>query len=401
MPNRVVITSVGLSSSVGNSLSEMVEGLMSPPEFTPSSELPDVLTCPNPHFDLKAITGRNKNLRYLNRGAAFAVGAAFQAMKLAQLSETQKEGCGLFMGAGPNLDIEGEFPNLQEEGLDWEKVPALWILKFLPNTAASLTAQLLGLHGENFTLTTACSAGLQGIGEAFRKIKDGYLTHALAGAGDSRLSKSGLLAYKKSGALFFPDSSDQSYIPFSNVRKGFVPGEGGAMFLLEELDHALERGIPILGEICGYGASMDGYRMTAPDVKGIYAEKVVRAALLEAAVETDKVDLISAHGTGTQLNDEMEANMLERVFEKKSPLITSFKSRFGHLSAACGAMELAAVLTCLQSDQVPGIPHLETTCNSKLNIAKENRSLRANTVLLENFGFGGQNSALVVKRWSP
>lgn len=401
MSKRVVITAVGVISQMGNSLTDIANGFSNPAPFSLSPDLPDQLTCPISDFNLKSIIGRNKNIRYLNRGASFALGAAFQAITASRLTDGEKGACGLFMGAGPNLDIEGEFPMIGESALDWEKVPALWILKFLPNTAASLTAQILELHSENFTITTACSAGLQALGEAYRKVKDGYLTHALAGAGDSRLSKSGLLAYKKAGALFCPDQPNQPYVPFSKDRKGFVPGEGGAMFLLENLESAQRRGAEILGEVCGYGASMDGDRMTAPDVKGVFAEKAVRSALKESGVDPKEVDLISSHGTGTELNDQMEADMLERIFKNSDSVITSFKSWFGHLSAACGAMELAAVLACMKSGQIPAIPHLETTCNTTLNFAKKNISLTPNTVLLENFGFGGQNSALMVKRWKP
>lgn len=400
MSNRVVITASGVISSHGNSISEIAESFSTPPTFIPSRVFPEIQTCPVDNFQLKSITGRNKNLRYLNRGAAFSLGAAYKAVESAQLTESERSECGVFIGAGPNLDMEGEFPMIHEDAMDWEKVPALWILKFLPNTAASLTAQLLGLHGENLTITTACSATLQAIGEAFRKIKHGYLSIALAGGGDSRLSKSALIAYKKAGALFAPDQPEQPYIPFSNNRKGFIPGEGGAVFLLENLEHARARNARILGEICGYGASLDGHQMTAPDINGVYAQQAVQAALKEANTKPGEVDLISTHGTGTELNDQMEATMLERVFKSQRPWVTAFKSRFGHLSAACGAVELAAVLGCMEKKEIPGIPNLGSSCSSILNFVKENIPLAPKTVLLENFGFGGQNSALIVKQWT-
>jgi len=134
---------------------------------------------------------------------------------------------------------------------------ALWMLKFLPNTAASVIAKLAGIHGENQTLTTACSASMQAIGEAFRKIRDGYIELAFAGGGDSRLSKSSILAYKKAHALCDGTGSpERASRPFDNSRNGFVPGEGGAFFLLEELEHAKSRGAKIYCEICGYGADI-------------------------------------------------------------------------------------------------------------------------------------------------
>ena len=127
--------------------------------------------------------------------------SAIEAVKKAKLDKGTMDGCGLFVGTGPNIDISGEFPDFERGKMDAEYLSALWMLRFLPNTAASAIAQITGLHGENSTIMTACAASLQAIGEAYRKIKDGYLDLALAGGGDSRINPGGILAYKKAKAL--------------------------------------------------------------------------------------------------------------------------------------------------------------------------------------------------------
>ena len=234
-------------------------------------------------FDVRQSTGRHKNLRYLNRGAAMSVAAAAAAVNGAALTGRQRESAGLFVGAGPNLDLGGECPRVDRGHMQESDLAALWILRFLPNTAASTIAQLAGIHGDNATVGNACAASLQAIGEGFRKIRDGYLDVAVAGGGDSRLSHGAILAYRKANALYTGDLDPESASrPFDRARKGFVPGEGGAFFVLESAKHAADRGATVLAEIRGYGASLDGYAMTAPHPDGRYAEQAVRQALDDA-----------------------------------------------------------------------------------------------------------------------
>jgi 3-oxoacyl-[acyl-carrier-protein] synthase II len=262
---------------------------------------------------------------------------------------------------------------------------------------------MAGIHGENFTICTACAASLQAIGEAFRKIRDGYLSVALAGGGDSRINPGGILAYKKSGALktLNPSHPDtETYYVFDKKHNGFIPGEGGAFFVLESIDHARRRGACILAEICGYSASMDGYTMTAPHPDGIWEEKAVRAALADARMFPENIDLISAHGTGTPINDNMEAGMIARVFGKSTPPVIALKSRIGHLASACGSVELAICTGLINTGWIPGIPNLTDPCRKDIRFAKVDLSLKIKAVLLENFGFGGQNAAVVVKKWT-
>ncbi len=401
MANRVVVTSAGVVSPIGSTPEEIIDFFKNKsPYFERPSFDEETSACPVTDFNLKDYTGRYKDARYLSRGAKLAVAAAMLAVKNAGIDKELLNNGGIFTGAGPNLDISGEAIKINNHGIVDEGLSALWILKFLPNTIASAVARLAGIHGENMTSGSACAASLTAIGEAYRKIKDGYLDLALAGGGDSRLSPGGILAYKKAQALWIKKGSpEKEYVPFSTDRSGFIPGEGGAFFVLESLESAKKRNAVILGEICGYSSSIDGYNMTAPLPGGKWAEKAVRSALKEAKMLPEEIGLISAHGTGTILNDEMEAGLIERVFSERRPRVIALKSWIGHLASSCGAVELGLCLSCLGSGFWPEIRNLDADCNENVNFIKTPISFSPDSILLENFGFGGQNSALVIKKW--
>lgn len=402
MPRRVVITSIGIVSSLGFEPDTIVSRLKQDRvAFERSPTERDVATCPIKGFEARDFTGRFKNLRYLNRGAGFSVAAALQAMKESRLDTETISRMGLFVGAGPNLDLSGECPEIQAGHLKADQLKALWILRFLPNTATSVISSLAGIHGESLTLGTACTASLQAVGEAFRRIRLGYLDVALAGGGDSRLSPGGILAYKKAQALFrSPGNPKREYAPFDQARTGFIPGEGGAFVLLEASDHAERRGVPALAEICGYGSSLDGHSMTAPAPEGRWPEKAVRSALDEAELAPDRIDLISAHGTGTPLNDDMEAELIHRLYKKHRPPVIALKSWIGHTAAACGAVELTILLACLQAGHIPEIRNLSQPCHEGVHFVRKPTAgyprWVPRWVIVQNFGFGGQNSALVL-----
>ncbi len=401
MSRSVVITSVGVISSLGHEPERIINHLRNDRvNLVPSLVDERVLACPVRDFDVRQFLGRFKNIRYLSRGAQFCVAAAMEAVRNSGLDSAMLDQAGLFVGTGPNLDIGGECPEISSGRIDEDALQALWILRFLPNTPSCVLASLAGIHGENLTISTACSASLQAIGEAFRRIRNGYLDMAFAGGGDSRLSAGGILAYRKAGALLTANANPETaYAPFDCRREGFVPGEGGAFLLLESLEHARKRGATILGEVCGYGNSMDGYNMTAPHPDGIQAEAAVRAALKEAGVTPDQVDAVSAHGTGTRLNDEMEAGLIDRVYGAR-PKVIALKSWFGHLSAACGALETAVCLFCMQEGWLPPVRNLKSPCHSGVNWVRNPIQDAPQTMMIENFGFGGQNAALLICRWT-
>ncbi|SMD00162.1 3-oxoacyl-[acyl-carrier-protein] synthase II [Desulfocicer vacuolatum DSM 3385] len=387
MKSRVVITGSAFFSPLGNSGTDVIFAMVENRTAFKRADFDlDLVVAKVPDFNLKTHTGRYKNARYLNRGAAFGVASALRAVKDSGLSRDMLESAGLFTGAGPNLDREER--------------SALWILKFLPNTAAAAIADLVGIHGEGITISTACATTLQVVGEAFQKIKNGNLDVALAGGGDSRVNPGAARAYKMAGALSTVKADpDKVHRPFDLGRKGFVMGEGGGFVILESLDHAKKRGANILAEVAGAGTSMDGGNMTAPESSGIWMEKAVKKALTQAELPPDKIDVVSTHGTGTQLNDAMETALMERLFVKKSPRIIALKSWIGHLSTACGVVELSICLSLMKKGILPAIRNLKDPSSPYLDFMTESRETFFNTLLLQNFGFGGQNAALVVKKW--
>ncbi len=393
---------MGVCSSLGFSEAEIIDSLENGRvSFERPSFDPTVVTSPVRNFDIRDFFhGPFKDRRYLTRGGLFCVASAMATVRDSGLGKEMLTRAGLFMGTGPNLDISGEFPEIPDRRMDRDDLMALWMLRFLPNTPASVTARCAGIHGENLTINTACAASLQAVGEAFRKIREGYLDLAFAGGGDSRLNPGGILAYRKANALFTETADPGSASrPFDRGRCGFVPGEGGAVFLLESLAHAKSRGASVYAEVCGYGSSMDGYNMTAPHPEAEWGEKAVREALHDAGMDAGDIDLVSAHGTGTPLNDDMEAVLLDRVFGNTRPRVTAFKSWTGHLAAACGAIELALTLVCMRHRYIPQIRNLQDPCHPRINFVRNVTEDTPDAVLLENFGFGGQNTALVINRY--
>lgn len=401
MARQVVITAMGMVTSLGNSPEETAASVAAGRiAFCYSDHDRKTVVAPLNKFDLRSCTGRLKNLRYLNRGAAIAAAAAAQAVRRAAITPDRWATSGLFVGAGPNLDLGGECPTITHGAMGEKELPALWMLRFLPNTAASIIAQLTGIRGENLTIGNACAASLQAVGEAYRRIRHGYLDLALAGGGDSRLSPGALLAYRTARALCEgPLAPEASSRPFDQHRSGFVPGEGGAFFVLESAEHAMTRRARVLAEVCGYGASMDGDAMTAPRPDGRWAEAAVRSALDEARMPPEKIGVISAHGTGTPLNDDVEARIIKRLFDPCRPAIVALKSWIGHLAAACGAAELALYLCALQTGTWPHVRNLDRPCDPDLNFLGPGEQPASLNMLLQNFGFGGQNAALVVRPW--
>ena len=395
---RVVITKVGIISSLGNNLSEVSsnikDGLIPPIKTFEELNVPII---PLLDFNPRSYVGRNKDLKYLSRGNQLAVSAAFQITKT--LSEEVRHRLNLYLGAGPNFD----FDNIFNDGkIDYDQIQALWILNFLPNTASSFISKLANIHGESYTIGTACAASLQSIGLAYEKIRDDQIDMALAGGGDSRISRGGLKSYQRCNALFDNSLANATtdYAPFSDKRYGLISGEGASFFLLESLKSAKNRNANILAEVIGHGCSTDGYNMTAPNPSGDHAVAAIKKAMKTMNLSPKDIDVVSTHGTGTPLNDEMESIVLSRVFEGCDPDILSIKSWIGHLAAACGAMELAIVLACMKNKTLPMIRNLENKNKiNNLNYITENIKKSFDTVLLQNFGFGGQNSALIVKKW--
>jgi 3-oxoacyl-[acyl-carrier-protein] synthase II len=257
--------------------------------------------------------------------------------------------------------------------------------------------------GPNNTIVTACAAGTQAVGEAFRLISRGDADVMVAGGCDSRLDPQLVVAYSamKAVSLSARPPAEVSR-PFDADRDGFVLGEGAAVLVLERLDRARRRGAPAYAEITGYGSSFDAFGITRPEPDGKGAALSMLAALREARVDASDVDYINAHGTSTRLNDLMETVAVKRVFGHRAASIpmSSQKSMIGHLIGASGAVEAAATALSLNRGVVPPTINLATPdpeCDLDY-VPNTSREIPLQTALSNSFGFGGQNATLVMTR---
>lgn len=410
--NRCVITGMGLVSSLGSDRKSAAESFRknrtafrSVKNGAGRPDFDGLVICPVPDMGDDApfaFLSSWRHRRYLSRGAFLDVLAGLRAALSAGF-EGLPEDCVLSGTAAPSLDFERE-SGLPPAPPAEDRLDALWLLRWLPNTATTVLASLLGARGAGLTYGSACASGLIALGEGFLRIRHGLAGTVLVHAGDSRLSSGALLGYAKAHTLSHHLSPDASSLPFDRDRRGFVPGEGGAAFVLEERSAAQKRGARILAEITGYAATLDGGALTAPDPKGIQAEKAVRRALAMADLTPGDIDFVSPHGTGTGLNDAMEAGLLARVFPgKDGPAVTAFKSWTGHLASACGAVETALAIICAQERITPPVRGLRHPLTDSLRFVLPGTAPAPDVFkpgscgLVENFGFGGQNAALCLR----
>jgi 3-oxoacyl-[acyl-carrier-protein] synthase II len=280
----------------------------------------------------------------------------------------------------------------------------LWILKYLPNMVAAHISLALNAQGPNSTITTACAAGTQAVGEGFRLIARGDADVVVSGGADSRIDPLLILAYTALGALSRAERPPAEVSrPFDGARDGFVLGEGAGVLVLEELERAKQRGATIYAEVLGLGSSFDAYSITKPEPDARGAARAIESALREARVDPHDVDYINAHGTSTRLNDLMETAAVKRVFGEgaRTLPLSSIKSMVGHLIGAAGAVEALALALTLHRGVLPPTinqTHPDPECDLDYvpNCARE---VPAKTAVSTSFGFGGQNAALVMRRF--
>lgn len=421
---RVVVTGIGIVAPNGSNSSEFWDacregrsGISRISSFD-ATGFPTQIAGEIKDFDPRRFIKDPKALRVMGRNIQFAVAAAHEARQDGGLEDDpglDPSRFGVCMGSGViPMDLRELGPlvaqSLDEEGqfrpeLFGERAPAglypLWLLKHLPNMLSSHLAILHQAEGPCNTVTTACAAGTQAIGEAFRLIARDDADLMLAGGSDSRLEPLMLVAYSALGALSRSQRPDVEVSrPFDRERDGFVLGEGAAVLLLEEYERAKRRGAKIYAEIKGYGSSCDAYGLTRPDPEGKGARRAIEAAMREARVSRFEIDYINAHGTSTRLNDEMETNAVKGALgpDSKSVPLSSIKSMIGHLIGAAGAVEAAATALTIESGVLPptiNLTHPDPKCDLDYvpNVAREER---ISVALSNSFGFGGQNASLIM-----
>ena len=347
-----------------------------------------------------------KEAKRMDRFTQFAVCSAMEALENAgtDLKDLDPFRVGVIVGVG----IGGL--NLTEEEVTKfntkpDKVSVFFIPMMIGNMAAGTVAMRTGFKGDNFCTTTACSSATHAIGEAFRKIKDGYLDAALCGGTEACISRFALSGFNNMHALSRATELDKASTPFDLNRQGFVLGEGSGILVLEELEHAKARGANIICEIAGYGATGDAYHMTSPSPTGEAAAHAMKCAYEEAGLQPEEVNYINAHGTSTGLNDKYETTAVKIALGEDAAgktVINSTKSMTGHLLGAAGAVE--AIVTALSVKE--GFVHKTigfTTPDPECDLdyaVDGNRNVDIKGALSNSLGFGGHNATICLKKYT-
>ena len=364
---------------------------------------------------------QKKSVKVMGRASRFAIGAAALALRDSglDLQRENPERMGVVMGAGlvpmemadiapvlqETCDEDGQFDPTRLNRAGNSVLFPLWILKHLPNMAAAHVSMCFNAQGPNNTVTTACVAGTQAVGEAFRLITRGDADVMLAGGADSRIEPLLLMAYAALGTLSRGDRPPEEVSrPYDRFRDGFVMGEGAGVLVLEDEERARARDATIYAEVLGFGSSFDAYSLTKPDPEAKGAARAIREALREARVDARDVDYINAHGTSTRLNDQMETVAIKKVFGEGAQLVplSSIKSMIGHLIGAAGAVEAAALAMTLKTNAIPptiNLTHPDPNCDLDYT-PRTARELPVRTAVSTSFGFGGQNGALVMRQYA-
>jgi 3-oxoacyl-[acyl-carrier-protein] synthase II len=275
--------------------------------------------------------------------------------------------------------------------------------KILPNIAAAQVAMQFRLRGYNNTVTTACAASTQALGDAINIIRLGRTDVMVAGGGEAGICELGLAAFHIMRALSTrEDEPLKASRPFDRDRDGFVCAEGAALFVLESQEHAERRGARIIAELAGYGATSDAYHVVAPCVDGEGAQRAMREAIDDAGLTADDIDYVNAHGTSTPQNDAVETLAIKRAFGAAAHrvAVSSTKSQLGHLVCAAGGVEAIFCVKALESQILPPTINLDQPdpdCDLDY-VPHEPRPARIRVALSNSFGFGGQNGTVIFRR---
>lgn len=343
-----------------------------------------------------------KEARRTARFVQLAIASATQAMKDSGLSEAgfDRERAGIIYGIGlGGMDvIEAQHSILMSKGPG--RVSPFLIPMTIANMAPGVLAICFGFKGTNFTVSTACASSTNAIGESARLIRSGLLDVAMTGGSEATITPLALAGFANMTALS-TNGPERACRPFDLKRDGFIMAEGSATLLLEEYEHATNRGAKIYAEIVGYGSTDDAFHITAPDENGDGAYRAMKMALEDARIQPQEIGYINAHGTSTPLNDMIETRAIKRLFGQREDLnISSTKSMHGHALGAAGALEAVASIIAIERSFVPPtinyeIPDPECDLNYTPNKA---RSKEINYALSNSFGFGGHNATLLFKK---
>jgi 3-oxoacyl-[acyl-carrier-protein] synthase II len=408
---RVVVTGLGAITPIGITLDEYWAGLTSGKSGIGPITLFDAarhdcrIAGEATGFDPLAYLPR-KEAKRMDRFAQFAVCASKQAIADADLKITELNApdIGVIIGTGVGgiKVLEDQQEIYLTKGPD--RCSPFMIPMMIGNMAAGLVAIQLGAKGPNCCTVTACAAGSNAIGEAFRIIQGGYAKAMICGGAESAITPLGIAGFAACKAVSTcNDDPDHASRPFDVQRDGFVMGEGSGILVLEELKHALDRGAKIYAEVTGYGMTCDAYHMTGQIPGGVEAARAMSLALKDAGMEPSAVDYINAHGTSTPINDPTETAAIKKTLgdHAKKVAISSTKSMTGHLLGGAGGIEgVAAVLAIKHNIAPPTINLMNPDPECDLDyVPNQARSMPINVAMSNSFGFGGHNVTLVFKKY--
>jgi len=412
---RVVITGLGAITPLGQTVKETWENLLKGKSGVgyidrfDTSNLPVKIAAQIRNFDpLKRLSQKEAGvpIKKLDLFSIYALWAAEEAIEDSALLkgpfDPDRVGVIIASGIGGVETLEREIIVGYTKGYD--RISPYLIPMMIPDMASGLIAIKYRFKGPNYCTVSACASSAHAIGDAFRLIRYGDADVMIVGGSEAPIIPTAVAGFSSMKALSTRnDEPEKASRPFDRDRDGFVMGEGAAVLVLEEYEHAMRRGAKIYAELVGYGATADAYHITAPCVDGEGAVKCMLRALEDARLSPDEVDYINAHGTSTKLNDAVETLAIKKVFGERAYKIpvSSTKSMIGHLLGAAGAIEAVATIMTIHTGIIhPTINYENPDPECDLDyVPNEARKKEVNVAISNSFGFGGHNVCLVFKKF--
>ena len=400
---------MGTVNPLGNNVKDTWEGIragrcgIGPITHFDTEEFKVKLAAEVKDFHPEEILGA-KEAKRMDSYTRYACASAKEAMEDAGLAggvaDPERCGCIVASGIGGLTTIAAEHKKGMERGYGW--ISPFFIPMSISNMAAGMIALTYGLKGMCSGTVSACASSNNSIGDAFHRIRDGYEDVMVCGGGEAVIMELAMAGFQSMKALSFCENAERACIPFDKDRAGFVMGEGGAILVLEEYEHARARGAKIYAEIAGYGANCDAYHMTAPDPEGTGAARCMQLAMEDADLTPEDIDYINAHGTGTPLNDAAETLAIKRAFGERAYAlaVSSTKSMTGHLLGGAGALESVITALALKEDFIPATIHYQEKdpeCDLDI-VPNTGRNTAIRAALSNALGFGGHNATLAFRK---
>jgi len=404
---RVVITGVGTVNPTGNTVAESWDNIrhgvcgIAPITHFDTTDFVVKLAGEVKDFDPSQVIDRREQ-KHLSRFAQFALIAAEEAILQSGIKDTteydvSRMGVIISSGIGALDTIEVEHSRGLNHG--YERVSPFFIPMSICNMAAANVAIRHGFKGMCTCPVTACAGGSNAIGDAFHRIRDGYEDVMVAGGTEASISPLGIGGFSSMRALSQATDPNRASIPFDAERGGFVMGEGSGVLVMEEREHALNRGAKILAEIVGYGANCDAFHITSPNPEGEGGAECMRLAIKDAGIDASEISYINAHGTSTHLNDSCETKAIKAVFGENAYKIpvSSTKSMTGHLLGGAGGVEAVFCVKALEEGFIPATVNYKTPdpeCDLDI-VPNEGRNADLKYALSNSLGFGGHNACII------